>query len=278
VKSSALLFFLFIPVGAGIDVDEKELEKAERKNSSRVLAAGVGANVTVALTALAIVLLINSGLAPIVDGLYVVQVIEELPAEAAGLQVGDIILRVDETIVLTNDEFSKILEEKQINDTVDIVIARGNKWKDHLTIPIKLAKHEGRLVIGVELSQLLIKKRMETYRTTPMIFFQLPTLGLSRNLIPFSDILHEFYAHPLGESWHVLANMFFWIWLININIAMFNSVPIYPLDGGRVFKNLLESMIGRLVKKKTISRITITVTIIVLSVIITTIIIPYLLF
>ena len=47
VKSSGLLFFLIIPIGAFVDVDEKQIEKAKPRSSARVMAAGVGGNVVV---------------------------------------------------------------------------------------------------------------------------------------------------------------------------------------------------------------------------------------
>ena len=47
VKSSGLLFFLFFPIGAFVDVDEKQIEKAKPKRALRVMAAGEGANIVI---------------------------------------------------------------------------------------------------------------------------------------------------------------------------------------------------------------------------------------
>jgi membrane-associated protease RseP (regulator of RpoE activity) len=64
----------------------------------------------------------------------------------------------------------------------------------------------------------------------------------------------------LGAQWHVYANIFFWLWFVNVNVAVFNALPIYPLDGGRMFNISLKSVLGRRVCEKTISRITFAVT------------------
>lgn len=69
IESSGLLLFLAIPIGAFVNVDEDQLNKAKAKDSIKVLAAGSGANAAVGLACIFGVLLIVSGLSPVVDGL-----------------------------------------------------------------------------------------------------------------------------------------------------------------------------------------------------------------
>ena len=52
VKSSGLLFFLFVPIGAFVDVDEEQIKKAKPRAALKVMAGGVGANVLVAAVCL----------------------------------------------------------------------------------------------------------------------------------------------------------------------------------------------------------------------------------
>jgi membrane-associated protease RseP (regulator of RpoE activity) len=35
--------------------------------------------------------------------------------------------------------------------------------------------------------------------------------------------------------------MLFWIWFINFNVAIFNALPIGPLDGGQWYGSLIAS-------------------------------------
>ena len=79
----------------------------------------------------------------------------------------------------------------------------------------------------------------------------------------------------MGTQWHVYANLFFWLWFVNVNVAVLNALPIYPLDGGRMFNISLKSILGRRVSEKTISRITYAVTATLVSVLLMVVVIPF---
>jgi membrane-associated protease RseP (regulator of RpoE activity) len=69
-------------------------------------------------------------------------------------------------------------------------------------------------------------------------------------------LLTPFYKSWLGPQWAVYANVFFWIWFVNVNVAIFNALPIYPLDGGRMFNIVLKKIIRRRNSEKLINAIT----------------------
>lgn len=277
VKSSGLLFFLVIPVGAFVDVDEEQMAKAKPKNSVRVLAAGPGANIAVAIVCLLGVLIITSGLTPVVDGLYVFDVMEGMPAQDAGLQLKDVIISVDELPITNFDDFKAILDDKNPNDTIQITVARGKKWNDQFSTTAKLTEHNGSTYLGVSVGELLTEQRLRTYQklTTETLYIRFMPPTLAPSLVPFSGALNDFYTHTLGENWHILANIFFWLWFVNVNVAIFNALPIYPLDGGRAFKSVLKSVLDRRAGGRIASRLTTVVAVILLSAIVITIVLPF---
>lgn len=282
VKSSGLLFFLIIPIGAFVDVDEEEIAKAKAKDSLRVMAAGVGGNVVVAVACLLALLVILNGLTPVVNGLYVSSVSEGMPAEAAGLLPEDVIVSINDVPIANLEELQAFLNTTSPGDTIQVTVARGTDWQEQYSTSVTLTestdeKTAGKAVMGVLVGNLATEERLTFYRnpTLETLSIYLIPPALRPDLVPFSDSLIPFYTHELGAQWHVYANIFFWLWFVNINVAVFNALPIYPLDGGRIFNITLKSALGKKVSEKTITRITAIVTAALILLFAMIILIPY---
>lgn len=279
VKSSGLLFFLIIPIGAFVDVDEKQLTKAKAKDSLRVLASGIGGNIVVAIVCILSVLIIVNGLTPIIDGVYISEVTDGMPAKKAGLLPEDVFVSVDNVQIGNLEELNASLNTKKPGDVVQVVVARGEKWEDRFSTFVNLTESEdGRTVMGVLVGDLLTEERLNLYRTlTPeTLSLYLVPPALSPGLVPFSDSLAPFYTHWFAQ-WHALANFLFWVWFVNVNVAIFNALPIYPLDGGRMFDISLKRILGRRVDEKNVSRITVAVTVALVCVLVMIVAIPFIL-
>jgi membrane-associated protease RseP (regulator of RpoE activity) len=278
VKSSGLLFFLIIPIGAFVDVDEKQIAKAKAKDSLRVMAAGVGANIVVAVACILAVLVIVNGLTPAMSGLFISEVEEGMPAEAAGLLPNDFFVSIDNTSFGSLEELRTFFRDKNSGDTVHVIVARGEKLEERFSTFVTLTESEDdRAVMGVNVSDLMIEERLTFYRTLTLeklSLYMVPP-SLVPGLVPFSDLLIPFYTHELGAQWHVYANTFFWLWFVNFYVAVFNALPIYPLDGGRMFDITLKSVLGRRLSEKTISRITFAVTATLIWILLLIVLIPF---
>lgn len=278
VKSSGLLFFLFVPIGAFVDVDEEQIAKAKARDSLRVMAGGVGANIVVALVCLLGVLLIVNGLSPIADGVYIYSVSEGMPAEAAGILPEDIFVSLDNITIDTYDDLNETLSNKKPGDTVQVTVARGENWETQYSTTFNLTESDdGRAVMGVNIGELLTEERKQFYQTITVEKLSLYLLppSLVQGVVPFSDALIPFYTHPLGTQWHVYANLLFWVWFVNVNLAVFNALPIYPLDGGRIFDITLKSTLSKRLGEKTVSRITYAVTGIVVAILLLLVVVPF---
>lgn len=277
VKSSGLLFFLFIPIGAFVDVDEKQIEKSKPKRAIRVMAAGVGANIVVGVACFLGILIIISGLTPIVDGVMISDVQEGLPAQQAGLLPHDIFISIDEITINNYEDLSTLLDQKIPGEIIDVTIARGNLWEQQFSTSINLTKSENRTIMGVFLADLQTANRLAFYQNITfekLPFYLLPP-AIVADFVPFSETLSQFYTHEIGNQWSSLTNLLFWIWFVNTNLAVFNAIPLYPLDGGRIFDITLKSILKKRLKQETISKITTAVTLAFVLAIIIMVIYPF---
>jgi membrane-associated protease RseP (regulator of RpoE activity) len=71
------------------------------------------------------------------------------------------------------------------------------------------------------------------------------------NFPGFTDAVTNFYVvtgplEPLGGGVFLLANALFWTAWINLQLGLFNCVPGYPLDGGRLLRMAAEGVVSRL--------------------------------
>jgi len=98
---------------------------------------------------------------------------------------------------------------------------------------------------------------------------------IASGLVPFSDSLAPFYTSLLGPNWNIFANGLFWLWFVNFNIAIFNALPIYPLDGGRMFNITLKRVVGQKLSERAISLATSAVTAVCLIIVVMVTIVPF---
>ena len=262
VNSSGLLFFLFVPIGAFVDVDEEQIKKEKARPALKVLAGGVGANIVVAIVCLLGVLLVVGSLSPVINGVYINDVTNGLPAQTAGLMPKDVFVSIDNITIDNTTQLRAILDAKTAGDTIQVTVARGENWHYRFSTTVNLTSSGNRTIMGITSYDLFTEQRLEGYRTFSLdrlsIYLVPPTFA--SGLVPFSDFLAPFYSSPIPQ-WQIFSNGLFWIWFVNFNLAIFNALPIYPLDGGRIFDITLKRAFGKRISAKAIRSITIGATV-----------------
>jgi membrane-associated protease RseP (regulator of RpoE activity) len=279
VKSSGLLFFLIIPIGAFVDVDEEQLKTARARPSVKVMAAGVGGNIILGAVCLIGLMLIVGSLAPMVTGVYINDVNSTMPAAAAGLQSKDVLVSIDNVSITSSTDLRSFLDNHTAGDTVMVLVRRGDSWNYTYTTNVTLTASDNRTVMGVTVYNLATDAVLKNYNTFGIerlaMYIVPPTLA--SGYIPFSDTLAPFYTSPLGSGWSIIANLLFWVWFVNFNLAIFNALPLYPMDGGRIFNITLKRYAGKKLSEKAIYRITVVVAVACLAIVLAGVILPFVL-
>jgi len=71
------------------------------------------------------------------------------------------------------------------------------------------------------------------------------------NFPGFTPAVTNFYVvqgplAPLGDGVFIFANVLFWTAWVNLQLGLFNCIPGYPLDGGRILRMCVEAVVSRL--------------------------------
>ena len=289
VKSAGLIFFLILPIGAFVDVDENLLKTARARDSVRVLAAGAGINFVVAFASLAVVLLMVSVMVPVAQGAYVTAVTPNSPALGAGVQGGDFVTEINgipitnTSVIRTNYKPGQAINvtvwrsgnSLQFNDvklaTCSFVDPQTNKTVTYTCLGIIVSD----TVSGNTLQQ-LPKNYLNLLNGRLLAYICPPTFPRCAGEIPFSDSWIGFYNTPLGGAFPILINVFYWIWFINFFLATFNSLPIYPFDGGQAYQIALKALGRGKLSDLAANRITNLTSLLLAFVVMSVIFIPYL--
>ncbi len=266
VRSLGILW-LVIPIGAFVEQDDDDMTKAPRRKRDRVAAAGILANFVIAIvcfTALSAV--VATSVEPNANGVGIGYVVPGTPAANASLAPGDIITAVNGTPTTTNSELLALLGSTHPNETVVLTYysASDHALLNRSVTLTSLASYthntadRDRGFLGVspafltpgQLRQELIFPPATT--SNPLLgltdWIVLPLAGLEPvggTTVSFYHLSGPFSGTDPGAFW-VGANILYWLAWMNILLGMSNALPLFPLDGGLLFRDFAASVAARL--------------------------------
>ena len=251
VDSTGILLLGIIPVGAFVNIERDELNRATLKQKSAVLTAGPLNNMILAGASLLALYLVISTLTPLPPGpnapqfgIKVLSVNKGSLAESIGMKAESVIQDVGGQQIKSTEDLGNLLRSN-LGKTVEItwIDASENKITRHVNLPA--AVEPGRGVLGVGVTPLSPDSRavLERYKSAfgqnPLALLLPPTM--QQGAVPYSDLMAPKYqSNTFGPTFAPLANMLFWLWFINFNVGIFNALPIGPLDGGQLYSSLIE--------------------------------------
>ena len=202
VKSSGIAFFGPI-LAAFVEPDEKDLNKASTKAKLSMMSAGPFSNLIFGFIFL---LLMSSVMAPIntmifePSGIIVHQTTEGLPVSKTEIETPFLITKINNKETLNIPQFLEAFKELKPKDLIELQTDKGKI-----------------IVIATENPD----NKSEGY------------IGISDFEIKQVNSLKKYQF--LGDITKWVTLLFFWLFVVNIGVGLFNLLPLGPIDGGRMF-------------------------------------------
>ncbi|QYZ78812.1 PDZ domain-containing protein [Methanofollis formosanus] len=257
VKSAGLLYAV-IPIGAFVEPDEEDVEKTTGMPKARMYGAGITNNIV--LGAICIVLfvflmgMVVPTTAPVVYGIY-----QDGPADRADLPTPAIITEVNGIDVSTPADVAAVLNTTRPGDTLDLVLENDgteraysltlDSWPESITDQtgpresgyMGIYYYQPEIVTNTAASVLSVPGFF-LFISIPLAHLYNPVIGQHLLILtsPSPDI--QFFTVPFPFFWEVI-HLLFWMAWININVGIFNAIPMLPLDGGYILKEGLDRVL-----------------------------------
>lgn len=188
-------------------------------------------------------------------------VVEDSPALAAGIQAGDIVLDVDNTVITYDNPLDQEIQQR-LGQPVEITLWRENQWVDATVTP-RANPPAGQGAMGVQIAAVtemanmdLLPAVWEGVRSTveyALLVLQLPFLLLAGSLSPADAQLTGpvGIAQMVGGAVSATIDTGLWFPILRLSavlsaaLAITNLLPLPALDGGRLLFILIEAIRGR---------------------------------
>jgi membrane-associated protease RseP (regulator of RpoE activity) len=217
------------------------------------------------------------------QGILVGSIFKDSGAYQAGLPANSVITEIDGQKTADLAGFRELMNSTRPGQMVNITTAEGRIYPVNLTARDGASVEQGGF-IGITISGNAIFSGGATFQEAParlilQLFKAIPGMGLdgfhlmlslpfagvpglSQKGFPgFSGWLTAVFepsgwAQPLGEKLFWIANLLLWIGWINLYAGLFNCLPAVPLDGGHIFRDLVQSGFERIVRAEEAERLT----------------------
>jgi membrane-associated protease RseP (regulator of RpoE activity) len=255
VKSMGLLIAV-VPIGAFVEPDEEDVEKARGMPKIRMFGAGITNNIVAGLLCFGLMFLLV-GMAtplpvPLVQGVY-----KDYPAAQAGVPGYSVITEINGIPVSSQQDVARIMDATVPGELVVLtVLADGTSRTYSLTLaewPEVLGNHTSGFMGVYYYDATAVKDLMgrvadlgilaPLYLTmVPIDVFMQGNSQLAVLLVDTPDQIA--WEAPFPLFWGVVQ-VLFWTGWFNLLVGMFNAVPIVPLDGGYIMKEGVERVFER---------------------------------
>ncbi|OKY78262.1 MAG: Membrane-associated protease RseP regulator of RpoE activity in bacteria [Candidatus Methanohalarchaeum thermophilum] len=223
--------FAIIPL-AFVEPDEEDIEKSSRSSKIQMFSAGPSINIYICLISVFLTfIMISAFFSPATTGVGITQVVPDSSASDIGLKPGLVIEEINNQDIENLEDFNKAMEKQDPGETINIKTDQGE-------FTATLGEKEGEAFLGI--APVEITSFYNSYKN-PLAYL-VPQLGTGLDMFKL-----DFFESQVNPNIVLpLIQTTFWVSLLNFWIGILNMMPIYPLDGGRVFRELIQGLMERI--------------------------------
>ncbi|MEN6609413.1 MAG: site-2 protease family protein [Methanoregulaceae archaeon] len=251
VKSVGVLIAV-IPIGFFVEPDEEELDRRKGMPKMRMFGAGITNNIVIGVICFGL-MVAAIGMAvptkePVIQGVY-----QNYSAAQAGIPVDSVVKTVNGISVSSRDQVSTILNATKPGDQVTLGIEKDGIVSSYtLTLsawPAEYNRTGGFMGVYYFQPEALTSDPLSLISPIGLLHllvtpFDTSASGQYFHILAFDSPLTGSYQVPFDQYWGVI-HLLFWCGWININVGIFNAIPMVPLDGGYILKEGVERTFER---------------------------------
>ena len=283
VKGMGILLAV-IPIGFFVEPDEEELDRTKGMPKARMFGAGIANNLVVGFSCLVLLVLLIGVSAPttspVIHGIY-----KGYPAYEAGVPQGSVVKTVNGVPVTTRDDIAGILNTTKPGEPVTLRVEKDALISDYTftlaSWPADISRPSGFMGVqyydGASIKQ-AIGSMLSPFGVLQFLIipFDTSTNAQFLRVLAFDSPDEQYYRVPFDGYWGVI-HLLFWCGWININVGIFNAIPMIPLDGGYILREGVDRLLDRRGWLKYAPHIVSTVSYVMLVMLMSLILLPYLL-
>lgn len=287
IKISCMgLLLLIIPIGAFVEPDEKEVQKATSGAKLRMYGAGIMNNIVIGLLCFGLMIVcigfVTPTSEPVVAGVY-----QGFPAANAGMQTPSTIFSINGERTPTSIAVSEILQKTEPGDEITLSVQdqSGVIHAYFLTLaawPAELGSDltSGFMGVYYHNGDAVIQAAQNLFSPIGILYllvlpFNQDASAEQLRILGFDSPNLEYYEAPFPGFWQII-HIFFWLGFISLAVGLFNALPMAPLDGGLIFREGIEKVLSRFGKEQYASGLYSAMTSMILFMLLATLFLPYL--
>jgi len=250
IKSTGVGLFAIIPF-AFVEPDEAQIEKSKTRHKLSIFAAGpftnlITAIIVVTLTIFLIVPPLASSMQ--INGVEIAAMDKSMPAGMSELTTGDVVTHIDGVELTSMNPTRTGLLATSYTGLLGLPPEKLAMLQTEPGQTVEITTASGKVV------ELTAESTVDKPTTIGKLALRLGLLDESsfkpRGVLGFTALSYEMEQKAGASSTKMLLlgtlySIFAWVAIFNLGIGLFNTLPIGPLDGGRMMHASLNHIFRR---------------------------------